>query len=86
LPAPNPFRDRAILDLALARASRVHVEVFSVDGRRVRTITEREFEPGVHHLAWDGHDEQGRLASAGVYFVRASADHLVFTRRVTLLK
>jgi hypothetical protein len=86
LPAPNPFRDRAILELALARASRVNVEVFSVDGRRVRTIAEREFEPGVHNIAWDGHDEQGRIASAGVYFVRASADHLVFTRRVTLLK
>jgi hypothetical protein len=86
LPAPNPFRDAAMVELALARASRVSVEVFSVDGRRVRTIAERELEPGVHRLLWDGRDESGRSASAGVYFMRAAADHQVFTRRVTLIR
>jgi hypothetical protein len=86
LPAPNPFRGAAWVELAMARPGAARVEVFSVDGRRVRTLADRAFEPGIHRLVWDGRDDHGRGLGTGVYFLRAAADRQVFMRRVTLLK
>jgi hypothetical protein len=86
LPVPNPFRSSAVVELALARGGAVRVDVFAVDGRRVRTLADRPYEPGIHRLVWDGRDDDGRALGAGVYFVRAQADRQKFTRRVTLVR
>jgi flagellar hook assembly protein FlgD len=83
---PNPFRESVSVVLSLARAGQVQVEVYSVTGRRVRTLVERAFEAGVHRFAWDGLDDQGRDAGPGIYFVRTSADRQTITRRVTLVR
>ena len=41
--------------------------------RRVRSIHEGPLAAGRHAFRWDGRDAGGRLARAGVYFVRADA-------------
>jgi hypothetical protein len=60
---PNPFRDFVRLDVR--DAGRGSVELFDVAGRIVRRAAARD---GV--VLWDGRDEEGRVAPAGVYFAR----------------
>jgi flagellar hook assembly protein FlgD len=64
----------------------VLAEVFSIDGRRVRTLADGMREAGVHRLAWDGRDDQGHAVGAGIYFLRTAADRRDLTRRVTLIR
>lgn len=68
--APNPFRDSTSLRFTLARASRVRVDVHDVGGRLVRALGPRLLDAGPHAIAWDGRDDAGREAGAGLYFVR----------------
>ena len=44
--------------------------VFDVLGRRVRRIFEGPRNAGEFAAQWDGRDETGRAAPAGVYFYR----------------
>jgi hypothetical protein len=43
-------------------------------------------EAGRYAISWDGRDELGRAAAAGVYIYRLEADLFSQTRRMTLLK
>jgi hypothetical protein len=47
------------------------LEVFSLDGRRVRRVA-RWASPavGLHHLTWDGRDQEGVLVPLGLYLCR----------------
>jgi len=85
---PNPFRAPGALqlELSLARAGHAEVRVFSPSGRLVRVVSDRALAPGVHALAWDGRDDAGRAAPAGVYLVRVRAPGLATTRRVALVR
>lgn len=84
LPAfPNPAGRSATLPFVLPRRANITLEVFSVTGQRVRTLVQGELPPGSHSATWNGLDDRGRRARAGVYFYRVRGAGP--TRRVTLL-
>jgi immune inhibitor A len=60
---PNPFRVRT--EISFDHYQPVRVEIFSVDGSRVRSLVIQG------HGSWDGTDEQGRRVGSGVYLVKA---------------
>jgi len=82
---PSPFRERAALGFALARPGDVELAVFSVDGRRVRTLVSGPRDAGEYHLVWDGRDDASQPAAAGVYYLRLVTPQGRFNRRLTLL-
>jgi subtilisin family serine protease len=62
------------------------VAIFDTRGRRLRTLFDGDLLPGSERLlSWDGRDEEGRRAAAGVYFVRFDAPGVHLGRRVVLL-
>ncbi len=70
---PNPFHGSTRLAFDLAQRGAVELAIFSVDGRRVRTLVSGTLEPGAYRPEWDGRDERGGPAAAGVYYVRLVA-------------
>jgi hypothetical protein len=83
-PAPCPVargRD-AVLAFSLAHAGRAELLVIDASGRHVRTLAHGEFDAGPHRLSWDGLDDAGRRAAAGLYFVRLAQGTQVVTRRL----
>ena len=85
-PAPNPARGACRLELILPAAGSAEAAIFDASGRRVRTLLAGRAEAGRHALGWNGLDERGRRAPAGVYFVRASAAGATATRRLVRLE
>jgi hypothetical protein len=83
---PNPFGTSATIEFSLSDPGPITLAVFGVDGRRVRTLADGEWEPGVYRLEWDGQDERGHRASAGIYFVQLRTNHGRFTKRVSNLR
>lgn len=67
---PNPFQRSVTLGFSLAREGRVDMAVYSVEGRRVKTLASGIRPAGQYRLEWDGQDEAGRAVLPGVYFVR----------------
>ena len=59
--------------------------MFSVDGRRVRTLASGFREAGEYHLDWDGRDDGAQFSPAGVYYLRLTSAQAHFTRRLTLI-
>ena len=85
-PAPNPFHERATLVFSLAQPGTVELAVFSVDGRRVRTLVHGVAEAGQYQQTWDGTDERGGVTRSGVFYIRLDAAGVRLTRMVTLVR
>lgn len=85
-PRPNPFRDGALLSLALPEAAEVRAHVLDVTGRLVAEIASGGLPSGTHRLFWDGRDETGREVASGIYFVRVEVDGWVDSRKLVRLR
>ncbi len=83
---PNPSRGSATVVFGLAQAGPVEISLYSVDGRRVRTLARGFREAGEYRMAWDGCDDTGRALAPGAYFIRMVTPGAQFTRKLTFLK
>ncbi|MBM4131935.1 hypothetical protein FJ250_13075 [bacterium] len=85
--APNPFNPTLAVTFELERAGPASVDVFDLQGRRVRRLLAGDLTVGRHEVHWDGSDDGGRRLASGAYVLRLAApgggpEH----RRVTMLK
>jgi len=83
---PNPTRGSASIVFGLARGGQTEVALYSVDGRRVRTLARGFHEAGEYRMEWDGRDDAGRALAPGAYFIRLDAPGAQFTRKLTFLR
>jgi beta-lactamase superfamily II metal-dependent hydrolase len=85
---PNPAYagDSRIL-CRLPQSAPVDVAIYDVSGHLVRKLAAGVFPGGVRTLTWDGRDEGGAPASAGIYLVRLVAGSNVHqSKRLVLLR
>jgi len=85
-PQPNPARGSVLLAFALATPGPVELSVYSVDGRRVRSLMSGHQAAGVYRMTWDGQDEARHPAAAGVYYLQLSAAGRRFNRSLVMLR
>ncbi|MFZ1947548.1 MAG: FlgD immunoglobulin-like domain containing protein, partial [bacterium] len=69
--APNPFVGSTGIEFDAGRTGKIVVEILSVDGRHVRTLSDDYVTPGRHSITWDGCDDSGHRVAGGVYLCRA---------------
>ncbi len=82
---PNPFNPSTTISYELDRDMPVELDIFSITGQHVRTLSCLSCSAGVHSVVWDGCGENGVKAAAGVYFYRLKAGGAVETRKMLLL-
>jgi len=87
-PSPNPASGGHATAFALdvpssvASGARVRIDLYSVSGRKVRTVVERAAVSGPLKATWDGLDDQGRTVAPGVYLARATVDQQHLDRKL----
>jgi hypothetical protein len=67
---PNPFRDGTTLRFQVPASEDVELDVFDVQGRRVRELVSSRLDAGSHTVHWDGRDDRGNPLASGLYFYR----------------
>jgi hypothetical protein len=82
---PNPFGASTRLTYRLPDAGAVRIAVFDPAGRKVRTLLDATVEAGEYEASWDGRDDSGRRAAAGIYFIQMRTEDKRIARRVTLI-
>ena len=71
---PNPFNASTTIAFDVSGTVPVHLVVYDVLGRRVRTLYSGEILTAGHYRAsWNGRDDEGRSAASGVYLYRLTA-------------
>jgi Bacterial Ig-like domain (group 3)/FlgD Ig-like domain len=84
--SPSPFTSTTSIAFSLSKRGPAELAIFSVDGRRVKTLAQGAREPGEYHVVWDGRDGDGRMLSPGLYYARLVTEQGQFTRKLTFLR
>jgi len=85
-PMNNPARGPMSFTLDLTHDGRVNVQMFSVDGRLVKTLSDAWLPAGAHRINLDATDRSGNAAVPGVYLVRARTGENTTLTRVVLVQ
>jgi len=78
---PNPFNPATRIEYRVPHEAMVTVEVYGIDGRRVRLLHSGRLTPGSY-----GHTLDASDLATGIYLVRLSIDGVLHTRKITLIK
>lgn len=70
---PNPFNPITTISYDLPEASYVSLVIYNILGKEVQTLLDRREEAGFKSVIWDGKDNSGKLASAGIYIYALKA-------------
>lgn len=86
---PNPFNPSTWIAFGIpanAGETEVRLEIFSLDGRLVRSLLRDKYAPGNHRVQWNGRDDVGAIVPTGVYFYRLQAGSFVASRKLVMVK
>ncbi|MEE9269164.1 MAG: FlgD immunoglobulin-like domain containing protein, partial [Candidatus Krumholzibacteria bacterium] len=83
---PNPFNPATRIDFAVDQKGPVHLAIYDISGKLVRTLINRRMRSGPHSEEWDGRDNGGRAVASGIYFYRLTAGKKSLARKAVLLK
>jgi len=85
-PRPNPFLTGTAIRFLPTRTGTVRLEVYDLNGRLRRAITESVQAGAAHEIPWDGRDASGRRLAPGTYCYRLSGTAASASGKVTLLR
>lgn len=83
---PNPFNPAVTIAWSLPAPGPARLEVYDLQGRRVRALLAGEPVAASGTARWDGRDETGRAAPSGVYLARLRAPGAEVSCRLLLAK
>ena len=83
---PNPFNPVTTIRYDLPLGTDVHLVVFDILGREVRTLVKEKQESGFKSVKWNGKNDMGQTVSAGMYFYRIQAGSFSKVQKMVLLK
>ncbi len=79
---PNPMKEQAAIQFFLSKEEHVSVDIYSVAGQKVETLTNGMLSAGEHILSWKGNNVNGSLSPAGMYIVQVRTPHRFFVKKL----
>ena len=83
---PNPFNPVTTIRYDLPQESHVHLVIYDILGREVKTIVNSKEQAGYRSVRWDGLNSYGQEVSAGMYFYRLETSDFSKVQKMVLLK
>ncbi len=65
---PNPFNMSTSINFFLKDDARVRIDVYNIQGRRIRTLLNEHKTQGRHAVIWNGENAEGNVVSSGIYY------------------
>jgi hypothetical protein len=84
--APNPFRSSTRVSFTLPEAQAARLEVFNLNGARIRTLADGILSAGEHGFDWNAADERGVRQAPGMYFFRLTTASVRTSQKVLLVE
>ena len=87
LPAyPNPFNPVTTITYGIDNDSKVNISIYDIAGQLITTLFNTDQTRGWHSVIWNGTNQSGEQAPAGLYLSRVISGNEVKTAKLMLLK
>ena len=83
---PNPFNPTTKIDYSIPTAQHVRIDIFNINGQKVRTLVDSYISAGPHTVEWDSRDDHGSTVASGIYLYKLQAGSYSETRKMNFIK
>lgn len=83
---PNPFNPSTTIEYSVGRQGRVVIEIFNINGQRIRILVNETRDPGRYRATWDGKNEHDQSVATGIYFCRLRVDTSSSVRKMLIIR
>jgi hypothetical protein len=84
--SPNPFNPESHILYSLPASGHVHLAVYDLSGRLVKTLVSGEMKAGQHTTRWDATNTYGQKVSCGIYLYHLATQGMVLQFKSVLAK
>ena len=81
---PNPFNVQTMIEYRVTKAGPVRLIVYDHAGKKICTMLEANQSPGAYQLIWNGRNDRGKKASAGLYIYRLESQNGSVSKKMIL--
>jgi len=83
----NPHKGQsATIAAHLKKSGMLTIQIMTLDGNIVRTLTRSHHNAGDHFYLWDGRNNGGNPVASGMYFVRIAGPDIDEVRKILIIK
>ncbi|MCF7857698.1 MAG: T9SS type A sorting domain-containing protein [Candidatus Cloacimonetes bacterium] len=83
---PNPFNPETLIVFNLPKTGKTKLEIFNVNGQKVKTLVNENLGKGTYEIYWKGKDDGNKMVSSGVYFYKLQTSEEIINKKMLLLK
>ncbi len=84
--APNPFSDQTQIEFELPQEAEVTLEIYNLQGQRVKQLIAAQLLGGIHQEMWTGTDAKGQVMPTGVYLLRLQVGQRSLSKKISLIR
>lgn len=81
---PNPVKESTTITVYVPKSGPAIVSIYSVNGRKITDIVNKNLPEGIFTIQWNGKDDHGNKVPAGIYFCCLSTSNA--SKNVKLIK
>ncbi|MBI9039580.1 MAG: T9SS type A sorting domain-containing protein [Bacteroidales bacterium] len=83
---PNPFSEYLNFKFSIIKQNSVDLSVYDINGKHIKTITNKIYSPGKYKLKWNGKFKNGKEVKPDAYLIRLKNGNHIQTVRVIKIK
>jgi len=83
---PNPFNPETRIRFEVGKQENVQLIIYDMLGRKVRTLVNDNYDPGMYVINWDGMNDSRQPVSSGPYLYRIKAGEFIDHKKMILVR
>ncbi|MCK9243794.1 MAG: T9SS type A sorting domain-containing protein [Candidatus Marinimicrobia bacterium] len=83
---PNPFNSQTTIRYMIYQNTHVELKIFNILGEEVRTLINKNQNPGNYQVRWDGKSNSDKPLESGIYICQLVMNGRMERRKIILLK
>ncbi len=83
---PNPFNPTTSISYSVSSNSLVKLEIYNIEGQRIRILVDELKEAGTYEVEWDGKNNSGMDVSSGIYLYRIISGYVTDSKKMILIR
>lgn len=74
------------INFSLKKTGKVTLKIYNLQGKLVRTLVDEKKFTGTYSMLWDGTDQQGMKATAGIYIYTLRVSRFEQSKKLVFVK
>ena len=83
---PNPFNPMTSIEYFVPYYDDINIDIINIRGRAIKNLIDISHQPGNYQVIWNGTNNDGFSAPAGIYFYQMKATDFISVKKLILLK